>query len=960
MPTPIQPKTTSTSLPRESGGFRLRRELGRGGMGVVYEAEEIASGRRVALKVLLQDLSVSGEAFERFQREARLAAAISHEHCVFVYGAHEVDGSPAIAMEIVDGETLEDTIRRGEPIPVVTAVRWAIDVIDGLEAAHRAGILHRDVKPSNCFVTSEGRVKVGDFGLSRALERDVQLTQTGQFLGSPLYASPEQVRGRALDVRSDLYSCGATLYAVLTGKPPYTGTNLGEVLARILSEPPPLPRSIRPEIPRGLELVVLRAMERDPEKRWRDLNALREALAPFATTSDAVAAPWRRIGAYILDIGLLALVGGALMVLGSALNLSLLAMDLETGKAASLTSQLLLTLPSSLYFFVGEGFFGTTLGKWLLGLRVVSVATREVSLAGVAVRTLVFHGPGILAALALWLYVEDKSTLSWAGTLAPLLILGLLFSTARRKNAWRGVHDSASGTIAKPVNLPFRWIRHQSPPPEIELEKSSDMPAQVGDYVVEGVVGRTPAGRIVKARDAVLERSVWIHVHEQARALVDEERRSLARPSRLRWLGIVQTPHGTRDVFESPGGTSLPVFAARHGRLEWSLAHHMVLSLVRELEISGASAEGYALEHVWIDRHWNLRLLDEPVGAGSFERHQPMALVCEVSRALFVGRPGDRLELPPDLPMHAESTVQRLLGDKARGARLSDVRESLTKLSSGPAQVLGRTRCAQLAMNTLLPTGLFAFIALLLLLLGVTISSLRGVSSMINELKSGQFVRLGSQDPIPLSEDQRNAREILILDAFTSPWASTFEGKQLSAEAERIVTEVRSRRAKPTSAEVRWAEAELRGEGGDTAGRRVKHELESFKESDNWAIEGSLEHAPSWTAMVGVCLWGLFALPLAFLFRGGLTFTIFGIKVRDRRGRPAGRFLCLARCFVAWLPLLVGVGITLMLSGEGHAIAALSTGSVTALVYVAAVVHAMLNPAQCLVDRALKTRLVPR
>src|SRR5690349_12643920 len=212
----------------------LRRELGRGGMGVVYEAQEIATGRTVALKVLLQELAVSGEAMERFQREARLAAAISHAHCVFVYGAHSVEGAPAIAMELIGGETLEDKIRRGEPIPIETAVRWTIDLLDGLDAAHRAGVLHRDIKPSNCFVAADGRLKVGDFGLSRSLERDVQLTQSGQFLGSPLYASPEQIRGRTLDARSDLYSCGATLYALLTGQPPFSGGNVGEVLARIL------------------------------------------------------------------------------------------------------------------------------------------------------------------------------------------------------------------------------------------------------------------------------------------------------------------------------------------------------------------------------------------------------------------------------------------------------------------------------------------------------------------------------------------------------------------------------------------------------------------------------------------------------------------------------------------------------------------------------------------------------
>jgi serine/threonine protein kinase len=223
-------------LPREVAGFRLLRVLGKGGMGIVYEAEELASGRRVALKVLADELSVSEEAFERFRREARIAASVSDTSCVFVFGAHQVEGSPAIAMELCVGETLDHRIQTGDRVPVADAVRWTMQILDGLEAAHQAGVIHRDVKPSNCFLTAEGRIKVGDFGLARSLERDVQLTRSGVFLGSPLYAAPEQVRGRQVDLRSDLYSVGATLYAVLTGRSPYHGENLGEVLARILSE----------------------------------------------------------------------------------------------------------------------------------------------------------------------------------------------------------------------------------------------------------------------------------------------------------------------------------------------------------------------------------------------------------------------------------------------------------------------------------------------------------------------------------------------------------------------------------------------------------------------------------------------------------------------------------------------------------------------------------------------------
>src|SRR5258705_9478301 len=281
MPAPIEKRGVASSLPRVAGGFRLLRELGRGGMGVVYHAEELSSGRVVALKVLVADEEVSEEAFERYRRESRMAASIYDSHCVFVYGAHQVEGAPAIAMELCPGETLEHRLAKGVTIPIETGVRWTLEIFEGLEAAHRFGVVHRDVKPSNCFITQDDHVKVGDFGLSRSLDSDIRLTQSGAFLGSPLYASPEQVKGRDTDLRSDIYSCGATLYALLGGRAPYHGSNIGEVLARILSESPPRLHSLRPDVSPELEKVVARAMERDPAKRFQDHAAFRAALDPF-------------------------------------------------------------------------------------------------------------------------------------------------------------------------------------------------------------------------------------------------------------------------------------------------------------------------------------------------------------------------------------------------------------------------------------------------------------------------------------------------------------------------------------------------------------------------------------------------------------------------------------------------------------------------------------------------------
>src|SRR5262249_55375711 len=185
---------------------------GSGGMGTVYEAKGEHTGQRVAVKLLAAPFAAQSHSLERFRQEGQLASLIAHPRCVFVLAADEEAGRPYIVMELMPGDTLRDLIERRGPLPPAEAVAKILDVIDGLREAHRLGILHRDVKPSNCFLLPDGRVKVGDFGLSKSLAADTGLTQTGTFLGTVLYASPEQVRGEGIDYAADVYSVCATLY----------------------------------------------------------------------------------------------------------------------------------------------------------------------------------------------------------------------------------------------------------------------------------------------------------------------------------------------------------------------------------------------------------------------------------------------------------------------------------------------------------------------------------------------------------------------------------------------------------------------------------------------------------------------------------------------------------------------------------------------------------------------------
>ncbi len=302
---PEEDLAESEELPREFGGYRLLSVLGSGGMGVVYEAEQIATARRVALKVLGHELD-SPDTRQRFLREGRLAAGVNHPNSLYVYGTEEVDGRPVITMEIAARGTLQDKLATRGPLPVPEAVDAMLDVIHGLEAVFATGVLHRDIKPSNCFVSSDGSVKIGDFGLSVStlVKDDSYLTGTGVIMGTPAFASPEQLRGRDVDVRSDIYSVGATLFALLTGKPPLEGRHPVEVVAAVLEETPGSLTELRVDVPANLAQVVARCLAKRPDQRYPDYAALRSALLPFGSTRPAPAPMGHRVFAGFLDIAI--------------------------------------------------------------------------------------------------------------------------------------------------------------------------------------------------------------------------------------------------------------------------------------------------------------------------------------------------------------------------------------------------------------------------------------------------------------------------------------------------------------------------------------------------------------------------------------------------------------------------------------------------------------------------------
>ena len=262
-----------------AGRYRLERPLGQGGMATVYLGRDSELDRPVAVKVLADHLA-GNEAFrERFLREARLAARLSHPNVVSVYDAgEEADGRPYIVMEHVEGETLGDVLRERGRLPIGEAVGLALQACRGLAHAHAAGLVHRDVKPQNLLLRGDGTLKIADFGIARAAE-STALTQAGTVLGTAAYLSPEQARGEPAGPASDLYALGVVSYQLLAGRLPFDAASLTDLARQQDTTSPPPLHELDPEIPRALSLVVARALERNPDDRFADAGAMERALA---------------------------------------------------------------------------------------------------------------------------------------------------------------------------------------------------------------------------------------------------------------------------------------------------------------------------------------------------------------------------------------------------------------------------------------------------------------------------------------------------------------------------------------------------------------------------------------------------------------------------------------------------------------------------------------------------------
>ena len=298
---PGPPDDGAPALPRLFGRYELRRELGRGGAGMVWEAFDPALQRPVALKTLLAGRWASPDQRARFLREVRATANLRHPHIVGVHDAGEVDGIAYLTMDLIDGQPLDGLLERDGALPPRRAAELLLPVARALAHAHREGIVHRDVKPENVLVAADGTPYLSDFGLARDLGDGQRLTGSGQTVGTPAFMAPEQLRGRAVDGRTDVYALGATIYECLSGVVPFQGESYPELVAKVLHEdPPPLrqagsiggpPRRVAPD----LEAIVLRCLEKDPARRYAGAGELAQDLERFLRGEAVEARPPGRL-----------------------------------------------------------------------------------------------------------------------------------------------------------------------------------------------------------------------------------------------------------------------------------------------------------------------------------------------------------------------------------------------------------------------------------------------------------------------------------------------------------------------------------------------------------------------------------------------------------------------------------------------------------------------------------------
>jgi hypothetical protein len=922
----------------ELGGYRVRRVLGRGGMGLVYEAEEIESGRRVALKVLEQRFGDERER-ERFEREGRLAASIDHEHCVFVFGAAEIQGAPAIAMELMQG-TLADRVTAGGPLPPAAAVDVALQLVAGLQAAAAAGILHRDVKPSNCFVDVDGVVKIGDFGISRSLRpaEDTALSTRNQLAATPTYASPEQLRGATLDARADIYSLGATLYELVTGRRPFTAPDLMSLLMAVANDAPAPPHVVVPAVPRGLSRVILRCLAKRPEDRYASYAALAAALEPYASVSPTPATLGRRLLAGLVDHMVIGLLNVPIVVL---LVVPTMTAPTWRQSATHMIASFGLLI---LYYGGSEALWARTAGKALLGLTLVDGNGRPPRPAAAFARALLFSAPNLLLGLgvltiwggALAAQIRHVGRINAFAAIGQLLILVALFASARRRNGYAAVHDLATG-----VRVVERRDSTGSARPARALARHPATAPVVGHRgafaVLAGTIEGRPGWR--PGLDERLRRPVWIRDVPIGTPPVDAARIAVPRPTRLRWLAGRRTAQEAWDVYEGVAG--LPITQACRSPRSWADVRRWLADLARELAAQQPGDQPpLDLDRVWILDSGRAKLLDDPTADAAPPAGRLTAALALLIAVARLGRASGRQPWPVAASRFVSGLVQAL------PASLTGVAQAADALLQGRAAVTRGWRIVSLAALIACPMLMGGVVGGMMLMLSRQVRDVP-VETRVAVHALRELDRRSSPDDLRPAD--RDALEIVLASRYRSVLADQSlyapERFLLLNPAHKTLADRILRRPVDTHAV-------------DAAAARpaVRNVLQDGARSDPPPVAGIV----LMLVYATLTATALLALVAALATRG-VMLRLLGFEIVTADGRLARRWRVLARAAIAWSPLLLPIVASIVFGGAGTSAAHVNAVFATALaIQGAGAIVAIAQPSRGLQDRVAGTWIVPR
>jgi hypothetical protein len=927
-------------FPERVGSYRIGKRLGGGGMGSVYEGQHTASGQRVAVKLISPEYAMSTRAVERFRLEGRLASTISHPRCVFVLAADEDAGQPYIVMELMPGSTLSDLVSENGPLPIGEAVAKILDVIEGLEEAHRLGVIHRDVKPSNCFLDADGRVKVGDFGLAKSVDDDGNLTRTGTFLGTPLYASPEQIKRQPLTTQADVYSVTATLFYLLTGKPPFSDGDAMAVAAQKVSEDAPSIRSVRPELPKALDTVVGRGLARDLSERWSDLSALRDALLPFLPGQLSASGMGVRLVAYAVDRTFLALVVFALAALLGWTSTGVATRGvrgLDVAADQTIRGLFLAAFVWLLYFGCLEGFLGWTFGKRLFRLRVYTAAGLDPpGFLMAALRMLVLFSllnfGSVISVILIWslrptIRINDgisgveatSMLLIGISPIAGLIVgIGCMIFPMRRHNGFRGLHEFLSRT--RTVQLPPPCKRRTIPPtvgspPRIDMR---DLPERLGPYNIQGAIRWSETTKTLVGVDPTLGREVWVWLRSLADPRLSDKRRGIGRAARLRWVAGGAERGWQWEAFLAPAGNPLRAVIEENGPMPWADAAPILLELADELSVAYSDEtlpSALTIDQVWITATGRVVLMGSLLAQSANNQNADGSDPCRASRFLYEvaafmleGRARDLGSHPgpvrAPLPCDTADVLEKLGRPNAGGMQIEQFRHVVREERTYPREVTRLPRIVHLALATIFPLAGFAvtisFITLIPLFVAAGLIACRDVGH--------QRLELDSQRDLAISLVQPNVTAQL---AGAARYADDLE---LLAENDRE----RSAMQDLLESRLQWSSGVLRDaihqqlQQSRTVYRIVipDTDIRNFLRNELGTVTVAADPTQLFEPSV-LLVPPLFWVLWSFLTRGGLSYRLAGIGVVLQTGRPAPRWICALRTFLFWLPLIVVFGLSM-------------------------------------------------